>query len=295
MADSQKTSRLEIKPIVVMVLGGVGSVLVAIVGNAAVTTIWFGVLLSVVIALLVRRRRPNDDSAIGLLETPFYLSHDAEIFDRYRQISQQLLRISQRSSKVYRDLALQILDDMTRRCVEMGQGRIVFLETETWRLAYERLLREPMVFTYRSVAVVRNPNYWQDAAGSGSMQFNFQMIDDQVITIERIVVVADHLWPKDQELPDDELRQWIHEQSVHGIWMKLVRISDLKNEPDLVRDMGIYGQLAVGTQQLADDNLRTQRFILNFDLNEVREAERLWEKLGVYSAAYKDLLDQFRL
>ena len=278
-----------------MVMGSVGSIFVAIVGNVAVTTIWLGVLLSVVIALLVRRRRPDDDSSIGLLETPFYLSHDAEIFERYRQMSQQLLKISQRSSKVYRDLALQILDDMTRRCVEMGQGRIVFLETETWRLAYERLLRDPTVFTYRSVAVVRNPKYWQDAAGSGSMQFNFQMIDDQVITIERIVVIADHLWPKDQELPDDELRQWIHEQSVHGIWMKLVRISDLKNEPDLVRDMGIYGQLAVGTQQLADDNLRTQRFILNFDLNEVREAERLWEKLGVYSAAYKDLLDQFRL
>lgn len=295
MADSQKTSRFDIRPITIVVLGGVGSVLVALVGNAAVTTIWLGVLLSVVIALLVRRRRPDDDSSIGLLETPFYLSHDAEIFERYRQMSQQLLRISQRSSKVYRDLALQILDEMTRRCVEMGQGRIVFLETETWRLAYERLLRDPTVFTYRSVAVVRNSKYWQDAAGSGSMQFNFQMIDDQVITIERIVVVADHLWPKDQELPDDELRQWIHEQSVHGIWMKLVRISDLKNEPDLVRDMGIYGQLAVGTQQLADDNLRTQRFILNFDLNEVREAERLWEKLGVYSAAYKDLLDQFRL
>ena len=97
------------------------------------------------------------------------------------------------------------------------------------------------------------------------------------------------------ELPDDELRQWIHEQSVHGIWMKLVRISDLKNEPDLVRDMGIYGQLAVGTQQLADDNLRTQRFILSFDLNEIREAERLWQKLEVYASSYKNLLDQFRL
>lgn len=295
MADSQKTSRFEFRPIIVMVVGGLGSVLVALVGSAAVQTVWLGVLLSVVIAMLVRRTRPIDDPSIGLLETPFYLSHDVEIFDRYRQISQQLLRISQRSSKVYRDLALQILDDMTRRCVEMGQGRIVFLETETWRLAYERLLREPTVFTYRSVAVVRNPKYWQDAAGSGSMQFNFQLIDDQVITIERIVVIADHLWPKDQELPDDELRQWIHEQSVHGIWMKLVRISDLQKEPELVRDMGIYGQLAVETQQLADDNLRTQRFILNFDLNEVRDAERLWEKLGVYSAAYKDLLDQFRL
>ena len=59
--------------------------------------------------------------------------------------------------------------------------------------------------------------------------------------------------------------------------------------------MGIYGQLAVGTQELADDNLRTHRFLLNFDLHAVREAERHWEKLGVYSIAYKELLEQFRL
>ncbi len=295
MKNPQQMSRFESKPIIAMVVGITGTILAAVVGNTAVTTVWLGTLLSVVIGLLLRRRSLVDGSSIGLLETPFYLSHDAEIFERYQQMSQQLLRISQRSSKVYRDLALQILDDMARRCGEMGQGRIVFSETETWRIAYERILRDPTVFTYRSVAIVHNPKYWQDAAGTGSIQFNFQLIDDQVITIERIVVIADHLWSKDQELPDDELRQWIHEQSVHGIWMKLVRISDLKNEPELVRDMGIYGQLAVGTQQLADDNLRTQRFILNFDLNEIRNAERIWEKLGVYSTAYKDLLDQFRL
>ena len=73
------------------------------------------------------------------------------------------------------------------------------------------------------------------------------------------------------------------------------RISDLRHEPELLRDMGIYGQIAVGTQELAADNLHTHRFLLNFDLHAIREAERQWEKLGVYSIAYKDLLEQFRL
>lgn len=282
-------------PSFIFAISVAGCLLVAAFGAPWMPTIWLGLLISVVLALQFYRAHPGRSESFELLETPFYLSHDTEVFERYKQFSQQLLKISQRSSKVYRDLALQQLEEMTRHCVELGQGLIVFTETETWRLAYERLLREPTVFTYRSVAVVRHPRYWQDAAGVGSMQFNFQLIDEHVITIERIVVIADALWPKEQDLPDDELRQWIHEQSVHGIWISLVRISDLASEPELVRDLGIYGQLAVGTQLLAEDNLRTQRFLLNFDLNAVRDAERLWEKLGIYSVAYKALLDQFRL
>lgn len=276
-------------------IGMVGCLFVTAFGAPWMQLLWLGLLLSVVLATLLYRTQCSRTDSLELLETPFYLAHDPEIFERYKLLSHHLLRISQRSSRVYRDLALQHLDELTRRTAELGQGRIVFFETETWRLAYERLLREPTVFNYRSVAVVRHPRYWQDAAGTGSMQFNFQLIDEHVITIERIVVIADDLWPQEQDLPIEELRQWIHEQSVQGIWIALVRISDLALEPDLVRDIGIYGQLAVGTQILAEDNLRTQRFQLNFDLDAVRDAERLWEKLGIYAVAYKTLLDQFRL
>ena len=245
--------------------------------------------------IVLHRKGAADSNSLGLLETPFYLSHDTEIFERYKKISQQMLRISQRSSTVFRDLALQRLDKMAADCTAMGQGQIVFTETETWRIAYEQLLRDPVVFFYHSVAIVRHPQYWQDAAGMGSMQLNFQLIDQQIVNIERIVVIADELWPRNQDLPVEELRQWIHEQSVHGIWIRLARLSDLRNEPDLIRDSGIYGQLAVGTQELAEDNLTTLRFTLNFDLNAIRDAEQQWEKLGVYATSYKELLDQFHL
>ena len=95
------------------------------------------------------------------------------------------------------------------------------------------------MFIYRSVSIVRHPRYWQDAAGTGSMQLNFQLIDQQIVNIERIVVIADDLWPKNQDLPVEELRQWIHEQSVHGIWTRLARLSDLRNEPELIRGSAI--------------------------------------------------------
>ena len=89
MKNPQKMSRFESKPIIASVVGITGTVLAAVVGNTAVATLWLGTLLSVVIGLLLHRRRLVDGSSIGLLETPFYLSHDAEIFERYQQLSQQ--------------------------------------------------------------------------------------------------------------------------------------------------------------------------------------------------------------
>lgn len=282
-------------PILVTVGGLMGTGVVAGSGLAWLTTLWLGFLLVSVITILQRRTMMGRESSIEFLQTPFYLSHDSEVFDRYQRISQQMLRISQRSCAVYRDLALQRLEKIATDCTTMGQGRIVFTETETWRIAYEQLLRNPAVFYYHSVAIVRHPRYWQDAAGIGSMQLNFQLIDQQIVNIERIAIISDELWPREEELPVEDVRQWVHEQSTHGIWMRLTRMSDLRNEPDLIRDFGIYGQLAVGTQELAEDRLTTLRFTLNFDVKAIGESRQHWEKLSVYAIAYKELLDQFHL
>ena len=165
------------------VIGIGGTLAVAWIGVAWVTTLWLGILLTSVIVIVLHRKGAADNSSLGLLETPFYLSHDTEIFERYKKISQQMLRVSQRTSAVFRELALQRFDKMAADCTSMGQGQIVFTETETWRIAYEQLLRDPVVFFYRSVSIVRHSRYWQDAAGTGSMQLNFQLIDQ---TDERI-------------------------------------------------------------------------------------------------------------
>jgi hypothetical protein len=53
--------------------------------------------------------------------------------------------------------------------------------------------------------------------------------------------------------------------------LHLVRESELRCEPDLLIDFGIYGNQATGIQELDLDG-RTQRFILDFDARSVELA-----------------------
>lgn len=281
--------------IVITVAGWLLSLAVAWTGFEWLATAFLGTLLSFLTALAWRSRVIERTAEPSLLETPFYLAHDAEIFDRYRRLAQEMLRISGRADQIYRQCVLESLDAAVSQIATVGDGKIIFEETETWRLVYEKLLRDPSVTVYRSVALVRHQNYWQDGAGSQSMQLNFELIAKSIVTVERTVIVADELWPSDADLPVELLRQWIHEQSVHGIWMRLVRESALRSEPDLVRDMGIYGFSAVGFQEFDAEHLRTSRFTLDFDYTSIREAEARWNRLNVYASPYEDLLDQFRL
>ena len=76
------------------------------------------------------------------------------------------------------------------------------------------------------------------------------------------------------------------------IWVKFVRESALKNERDLVADIGIYGSRAVGVQEL-DAECRTVRFTLSFDFDEVSAAEERWNRLAVYAASFADYLVRY--
>jgi len=189
-------------------------------------------------------------SGMSLLETPFQLSRDADVFQRYQAVVESLLEVSRNSDSIYREIALEHLDDLARRASAIAGGTFVFEGTETWRIVYERLLRSPGLHLYRSVAWVKNANYWQDEPGRKSMAVNFELNDAEQLNIERIAIIADDLWPVDDVWPVESLRQWLHEQHARGIWLKFVRQSALGNEPDLIADIGIYGSRAVGTQEL---------------------------------------------
>jgi hypothetical protein len=252
-----------------------------------------GILLSISIGLawecLASIRHTSGD--VNLLETPFFLSHDTQVFDCYRQISQSLLAVSQKPDPIYREVALEELNRLAAECAEVAAGTIVYDGTETWRIVYDKLLRSPGIHLYRSVAWVKNANYWQDEPGRQSMKVNFQLHDNGLLSIERIVILADDLWPEKELLPVEHIHRWIREQNDHGIWVKMVRQSDLAQEPELIADTGIYGSRAVGVQQL-DEQCRTVRFILTFDFNKVAKAEERWNRLSVYATSYQDLLDR---
>ena len=133
--------------------------------------------------------------------------------------------------------------------------------------------------------------YWQDEPGKRSMSVNFEAAHRGVL-VERVIILRDELWPRNQLLPSQEILPWIEEQHNHGLWVTLVRESDLSSrEPDLLVDMGIYGDRAVGVQEL-DEMCRTLRFTLDVDPEAVQAADARWQRLLLYARSLRSLLDQ---
>jgi len=237
------------------------------------------------------QQTPED---LSVLELPFALARDVDTFARYKSMSQSLARISRALDPIYRELALESLDDTNRRIHTLADGLLIFEGTETWRLVYERLLRSPGLYLYRSVAWIQSAAYWQDEPGRKSMAVNFELQSSGQVTIERIAIIADELWPSGDVWPVETLRQWIQEQHTRGIKISFVRASAIVAEPELLADIGIYGSRAVGTQEL-DEQARTIRFRLLFDFSSVAAAEDRWNRLAVYSESFASYLDRYEI
>jgi hypothetical protein len=281
-------------------VASVALVVVAVSGTEVGESIDFyvlGTLLSAVLGVssecLARATRGTTPGGVPLLETPIRLASDERMFAAYEELSRLLLAISHHRDPIYRGLALDELARLSHHLEQIADGTFTF-EGETWRIIYESLLRSPGLHLYRSVAWVRDRRYWQDEPGRKSMAVNFELRAAGRVTIERIAIIGDELWPETEPLPDERVHLWIREQHEHGIAVYLVRESALASEPDLIADLGIYGFRAVGTQEL-DDACRTVRFTLTFDTPQVKEAEVRWQRLSVYAVPYAAWLDQIEL
>lgn len=245
-------------------------------------------------AMLLFNQRPDSTSSPTLLDLPFQLSRDTEMFPHYERLSQSLLDISRIPDPIFRSLATQSLNSVDDEVAQIAGKTIVFQGTETWRIVYDQLLRSPGIQSYRSVAWAKNGHYWMDEPGRKSLQTNYELHSSGQLHIERIVILADEVWPADQPLPVDSMRQWIHEQHHHGLFVRVVRESALAQEPDLIADIGLYGTRAIGIQEL-DAECRTVRFTLTFDFGQLAAAEARWQRLNVYATPYISLLNEFWL
>jgi hypothetical protein len=250
-----------------------------------------GVITSVALGILFSRRENNARIPSDLIQQSFFIAKDEELQRHHEKLTRSLAKTVEHGDPLFRSLANKRIAAMASEAEEIAEGAIVYEDTETWRLAYEQLLRSPGLHLYRSVALVTSSAYWQDEPGRQSMRLNYEMAGKGTLSIERTAIIADDLWPANEYLPLQPLRAWIDEQHNHGIWLRLVRFSALLNEPDLQADFGIYGSRAVGIQELSPYS-SALRFILSFDFNRVREAEDRWERLAVYASSYRDLLDR---
>jgi hypothetical protein len=282
-----------LRPLQVLAALSVVVVVLATFAPLSVLLGFVGLLTCTLLALAsathfsLKASRPQPRS----LEILLRLAHDPEISKIHLEVAEALEQIAQQRDPIYRRLALQRLHSIAEQCSQMATTVIEFPSTESWRVVYEELLRSPGLHLYRSVSYIESVHYWQDGPGQQSTRLNLELQEARVISIERIAIIADHLWPDTSLFPIDPLHAWLDEQHRHGIWIRLVRESELGSESDLLCDFGIYGSRAVGLQ-VADPAGRTIRFVLNFDFEKLQQAEAQWSRLAVYSISYQDLLDQ---
>lgn len=236
----------------------------------------------------VRERRRAE--LLEKLRIPLALAPEHDLFDQYTAFAEALAELAGQADPVLRQFALLKLASITEQVQSMARGTVVFASTETWRTVYEQLLESPGLDSYRSVAWVKTRDYWQDPPGRQSMRLNFELAR-RGMRIERIVILRDHLWTKLDPLPSPDIRAWIEEQHNQGIWVSVVRESELASEPDLLTDFGIYDDRAIGVQEL-DDQSRTMRFILCFDRPSLKLARDRWARIALYATSYSDLLDR---
>jgi hypothetical protein len=234
-----------------------------------------------------RERRRTE--MIQRLAVPLALAPEDDLYPLYLAYCRAVSALAEQTDPLLREIAALKLASVNAQINSVASGTVVFAGTETWRAVYEQLLAGGSVRQYRSVAWVRSANYWQDPPGRQSMRANFAAVHNRVL-IERVVILPDALWPNERELPSGAIRPWLDEQHDHGLHLLLVRAFLLHTEPDLLADFGVYGDRAVGTQEL-DEQSRTVRFTLSFDPQEVRLANDRWRRLSIFGIPYQSLLE----
>jgi hypothetical protein len=296
--DSQprRSALLSFQFLGVAMIGSLTMALVAAFAPLPAQVAVLGAQVSILAGLFVsyleqeRVRERQHLRALERLSVPITLAADPEIHAQYLAICHALMELIRQPDPILREMALLKLASVSGDVKTLAGGSVAFGCTEAWRRVYDEILDSPDIVKYRSVAWVRSPEYWQDQPGRQSMEANFRAVRRRV-RIERIVILSDELWPKVQLLPSAPILGWLENQHNHGIWLTLVRESELGGESDLPADFGIYGERAVGTQEL-DERCRTLRFSLDFSPGTVRLALERWQRLSVYAVSFSSLLDR---
>ena len=216
------------------------------------------------------------------LHLPMALARDECLFSYFVKFSDSLLDVSYIPEPVFRQAAIKQLESIYKLLLGLSQGTLVFDNTESWRLVYEQLLLSKPVYRYRSVAWIKDEQYWQDEPGRQSLQMNLNLAHSGQVSIERICIIRDVCWLQPEFVLPPVLLSWTEKQAQAGVDIKVIRESALAQETDLVCDFGIYGDHAIG-HQLTDDNQGNTRFVLQFDFEAVALAESKWRRLQSYA------------
>ena len=78
------------------------------------------------------------------------------------ELDAALHQISAIHDPLFRELSFVRTQELLAEAKSIAAGELLFLNTETWRAAYEKLLLQLDFSTYYSVAWIRTSDYWRD-------------------------------------------------------------------------------------------------------------------------------------
>jgi len=250
----------------------------------AAVGVYVTLLLGLVVAVLIRAvsvdatMRENNEISQRIAQNP-------RVRKFYDETIEPLSRAFKIDDNVFGSLVEEKLTDFQNELsTELSTGRISF-PAEAFRVTYADILNQPDIKEYRSVAWVKSEDYWQDQAGKSSIRFNFDLLQKGV-GIERIFIVREAVWDS------TKIKNWIRQQRDYRVKIdgkqteNRIRIAvasegRIPAEENLIEDYGIYGDRAVGVQNI-DDKCKTTTFDLYFDKAKIAKAKRSFEKLKVH-------------
>ena len=278
-------------------IGGLATGIVCTRASEADQILVLGCCISILVAFDFSRslRKRSDEDLVNRIATQLGFTQEVlrerRLAENNEKIVNEIAKTLKIENPLFKKLAIHRLQQVDRQSESLRQGVIEYYDTESWRRAYAVILRSAPVKRYQSVALVNTEGYWQDVHGKQSLDLNYELQTLKCLSIERIVIVADNLWPKRKKLPVESIADWIFEQHNHGIWVELVRASELTQVPDLLVDVGIYGDLAIGTQSL-DSKSRTMKFSLSFNKTDIENGQKNWGRLRKHTTSFRKILDQ---
>lgn len=262
-------------------------VVAASLQSTVVASVSVGLLVGFLTGRLDRDARAETQCVEHQDQLP--LISNRELMPVYESLRQSLVLLSGQGDEILKEATMLKLTTVQEELRTLASGKVVFLATESWRTVYERVLRSPGLGRYLSVAWLRDEDYWRDAPGRHSMQLNYELLE-LGLRIERTLILNDFYWPTAAALPAKVICAWIEEQHKRGVVMRLVRESELVEEPDLLCDFGIYGGRGCGLLEL-DDQCKTVRFTLDFDPQSVQQYEERWRRLLLFAVNFRELVD----
>ena len=258
---SRRSALLSFRFLGTAVVGSIVMGLVAAFGPLPAQLAVLGVFISILGGLFLgylgqeEQREQKRAEVIESLSVPLSLASDRDLFRLYQEISRSLTALAKRPDPVLRRIALAKIASVAEQIDGLANGKIVFALTKAWRTVYEELLTSPDIWKYRSLAWVRTPRYWQDEPGKRSMRVNSRRCSAASSWNASFFCATScgrANSPCQRRISCSGSRSSIN----HGVWISLGRESDLGREADLLVDMGIYGDRAVGVQELDEQGGR---------------------------------------